>query len=203
MAKKRLAVTCASHVLSRTFSGLPIVDAKADFTLVVRTKDVQAAKGHEKDAANCVLAKACAQQVGASIVAFFRRTAYLELPDKNGKRRVVRYKLDDDAAAIVAAFDRGKTVQGEVMVTLKAPKTSQTLDKVLERSRRKRAAQRKAILNGTFTERGAIKGPIRKAQIVNLDVRNGTGLVHNTIKKNAKKSPHDPSRGETTAMKTE
>jgi hypothetical protein len=183
MAKlKTKNVHAASHVVRTTFDGLPIVDAKADFTLVVRTKDVSAAQGYEKDAANCILAKACASQVGASKVAFFRRTAYLDLPDNKGKRMVVRYKLDDDAAAIVAAFDRGKSVQGEVSVTLKAPKPSESLDRVAESSRRKRANQRKAVLNGTIVRRGPTSGPPRMARISSLDVRNGTGLVHNTLK---------------------
>ena len=113
---KKLAIQGASEVRRTAFNGLPIVDAKADFTVLVRTRNVRAAKGHEKDAANCILAKACADQLGASLVAFFRTTAYLELPDSSGNRRVVRYKLDDDAAAIVAAFDRGEasSVRGEV-----------------------------------------------------------------------------------------
>lgn len=184
MKKRAYGTEAASAVLRTTFSGLKIVDAEADFTLLVRTQDIDAAKGHEKDAANCVLAKACAKQVGASVVAFFRRIAYLELPDSKGNKVVKRYTLDDDAAAIIAAFDRGKAVKGEVMVTLKAPRRSLRLDRMLEKSRRSRVAKRKAVLSGVITERCAKKGPsAHKAQIINVDVRNGSGLVQNIIKK--------------------
>lgn len=181
---KRYGAECANAVLLRTFNGIPIVDAKADFTLMVRTSSVKAAEGQEKDAANCILAKACREQVGASIVAFFRRVAYLELPDSRGRKRVVRYKLDDDAAAIVAAFDRGKSVRGEVMVTLKAPRKSESLDAVRKKSRDLRERHRAAILNGIIIEKGSKSGPSpHKAKVLNLDVRNGQGLVHNSIKK--------------------
>lgn len=184
MAKpKKTSCVAASHVVRETFDGMPIVDAEADFTLMIVTDDIVAAAGHEKDATNCILAKACARQVGASRVAFFRRTAYLDLPNSRGERRLVRYKLDDDAAAIVAAFDRGKFVRGQVTVTLKAPLPSQRLDRVLQKSRRRREVVRKSLLNGTILK--TKKNPslaAHKTNVMDIDVRNGTGLVHNVIK---------------------
>ena len=185
--RQKLAINGAADVRRETFNGLPIVDAKADFTLIVRTEAVKAAKGNEKDAANCILAKACAKQVGASIVAFFRRTAYLELPDAKGNRRVVRYILDTDAAAIVAAFDRGKNVKGEVMVTLKAPQPYQTLDSIRERGRESKRRQREAVLRGEIDElvmqNRNQKRLFKKPHVTDIDVRSGTGLVQNSIKK--------------------
>ena len=181
--KTPLAMEGAKRVRRETFGGLPIVDAKTDFTLVVRTRDVTAAKGHEKDASNCILAKACAQQVGASVVAFFRRTAYLELPDAKGVRRVVRYRLDDDARAIVSAFDRGKSVKGEVTVTLKAPTASQSLDSLREKSRQKRAGVQKAVLSGRIYDPKMQARYHEKPAIAGVDVRSGTGRVHNAVKK--------------------
>jgi hypothetical protein len=180
--KRQWAIGGAGEVRRTTFGGIPIVDAVADFSLVVRTQDVNAAKGSEKDATNCVLAKACAQQVGASLVAFFRRTAYLELPDAKGNKRVVRYMLDNDAAAIVAAFDRGKSVRGEVMVTLKAPRPGQTLDKVRERSVRAHA-RRAAIVKGEILPSQNQGRFHMKPTIADMDVRSGIGLVHNIVKK--------------------
>lgn len=181
--KKQWAIGGAGEVRRTAFGGLPIVDAEADFSLIVRTQDVNAAKGSEKDATNCILAKACAQQVGASIVAFFRRTAYLELPDAEGNRRVVRYMLDGDAAAIIAAFDRGKSVRGEVMVTLKAPRKNETLDSVRERSARAHA-RRAAVLKGEILPSRNHGQFHKKPTITDMDVRNGTGLVHNIVKRN-------------------
>lgn len=182
--KRRLAIQGAGEVRRETFNGLPIVDAEADFTLVVRTDDITAAKGNEKDASNCILAKACARQVGASIVAFFRTVAYLELPDSEGNRRVVRYMLDNDAAAIVAAFDRRKSVRGEVMVTLKAPRESERLDTIRESTRKSKEKKRKAVLSGEIVETNKKQARFhKKPSVSDMDIRNGSGLVHNTLKK--------------------
>ncbi len=189
MAKCSHPINDASSVIRRTFGGLPMVDAKADFTLMIRTSNVKSAAGHEKDASNCILAKACQQQIGASIVAFFRQVAYLELPDSRGNSRVVRYMLDADTSAIVAAFDRGKAVKGEVTVTLRAPKRSQRLDVVLSQSRKNKARKREALLKGIILE-GPKFGPTRnRARVMDMDVRNGTGLVQSIKKTIGKTRP--------------
>jgi hypothetical protein len=181
---KKLAMNNAHEVLRTTFNGLPIVDADADFSLIIRNTEVKAAKGMEKDAANCILAKACAKQVGASVVAFLRETAYLELPDAKGNKRVVRYKLDADAAAIVAAFDRGKSVQGEVMVKLKAPTASRTLDYIRANSRRTKERRNQAAIRGEIIEKDMSHARYHnKRSVKDMDVRNGTGLIHNMIKR--------------------
>lgn len=177
--RKKWAISGANEVRRTSFDGMPIVDAVADFTLVVRTADVKAAEGNQRNAANCILAKACQAQVGASTVAIFRRTAYLDLPDAKGERRVVRFILDKGAAAIVSAFDRGRSVKGEVTVTLRAPTPSQTLDDARERTRRRTAA----ILRGEIVPGNNASGFHKKPTISRMDVRNGTGLVHNALKK--------------------
>jgi hypothetical protein len=186
MAKgRKLAINNANEVLRTTFNGLPIVDAEADFSLIVRNTEVKAAKGMERDASNCILAKACAKQVGATIVAFLRTVAYLELPDGKGNKRVVRYMLDEDSQAIVKAFDRGKAVRGEVMVTLKAPRASDKLDYIREESRLKAARERKAAIRGEITGNNnpRMARYQSKRSVKDMDVRNGTGLVQNMIKK--------------------
>lgn len=189
MAKDKMMAPAGARVVRReTFDGLPIVDADADFSLIVRTRDLKAAKGNEKDAANCILAKACANQVGATTVAFFRSVAYLDLPDDNGNRRVVRYLLDESAAAIVSAFDKGETVKGEVMVTLKAPSESMTLDAIRERSRSRNERKRKSVVNGEIIEPVVSQRRLHKSPSVkDMDVRSGTGLVQSVIRK-AKKT---------------
>ena len=179
--KRMLAIEGAGRARREAFNGLPIVDATADFTLIVRTRDVKAARGSEKDATNCILAKACAKQVGASIVAFFRRTAYLELPDSKGNRRVVRYILDNDAAAIVAAFDRGRSIRGEVTVTLKAPRPSQTLDVIREKGK-KRSARKRAVLRGEIVDTSKAN-TVQFHKKPTLAVRKGNGLVKNIVKR--------------------
>lgn len=177
--KRVAAVGGAGRVLRETFDGLPIVDAKADMTLVVRTTDVEAAEGNAKDASNCVLAKACARQFGSSKVMFFRTCAYVEKPEPDGKRVVTRFILDEHAAAIVRAFDKGKCVKGEVSVTLKAPKQSQSLDYLVDKQRRRTI--RKAMIRGTIVNKSPSAGVYRKPRLADMDVRNGTGMVHNSV----------------------
>jgi hypothetical protein len=180
-ASKKLAMTAVQQVLRKTFDGMPIVDANADFTLVVRTADIKGAK--RKDFSKCILARACARQVGATKVAFMRMFAYLELPDPKGKKRLVRFLLDKDAAAIVAAFDRGKSVRGEVTVTLRAPHPSQTLEAGRQNSKLRAERQRQALLKGEVIEKNMSNARYAsKAKFNRLFVRNGTGMVHNIVK---------------------
>lgn len=176
---RSLAFHGAAEVRRSTFDGMPIVDAEADFTLLVRTEDVDAAKGNERDASNCILAKACASQVGASRVAFFRSIAYLDLPNAKGERRLVRFVLDKDASAIVRAFDRGKSVKGEVSVTLRAPTSSTTLDAIMEKAKRDRQKKRQALLVGKLEGDGTKARFHKRPSMADMDVRVGSGLVHN------------------------
>lgn len=170
-----------SKAIRRTFEGLSIVDAVTDMALVVRKQDVAAARGSQKDASNCVIAKACRSKLGSSKVVIFRRVAYIELPDADGTRLVKRFFLSDEAAAIVRAFDRGKKVQGEVTVTLKAPNKSNTLDECRKRSIRRR----RAIMSGEV-EQFSTETTFPRPRKADLDIRNGSGQVQNTLVKASK-----------------
>ena len=187
--RRQLAFAGAREVRRETFDGLPIIDAKADFTVVLRDSDIRAAKGNRKDAANCVLAKACARQVGASRVAFFRQVAYLDLPDAEGNRNVVRFFLDDDAAAIVRAFDRGRSVKGEVSVTLKAPTTSRRLDHLYQLGKERRERRRKALIKGELLDADMTRKRLhRQPRVADMDVRNGTGMFQIAVVKPSKRA---------------
>jgi hypothetical protein len=177
---RSLAFHGAAEVRRTTFGGLPIVDADADFTLVVRDADVKAAQGSRLDFSNCVLAKACRRQVGASVVAFFRTIAYVDLPDHKGKRNVVRFYLDNDAAAIVKAFDRGKAVAGEVTVKLLAPRPSNRLEAVRQHNKERRERQSQALLKGEIYGNPAQARFARKPRVADMDIRNGSGKVQMT-----------------------
>lgn len=184
-AKRFAAVGGAGKVIRREFKGLPMVDAKADFSLVLRTADIHAAKGHAKDPENCALAKACARQLHSSKVVFFRSVAYVDMPDEKGVRSVIRFILPDNTSAIIRAFDKGESVKGEVMVALKAPSDSCTLDAALKRyrnSQKLRAARRAAMLRGEITGGDTGVGIFKKPRVADIDVRNGSGMVHNTVK---------------------
>ncbi len=185
MAKKRMiAIQAAALIRRKTFDGMPIVDAKKDFTLVVPNGSVKT--GTRKDPANCALANACREQVHASKVVFFRKTAYMDLPDPKGIRTVYRFLLGKDAVEFIKRFDRGETVKGNVTVTLKAPNPSRTLDANRKESRQRREKGRKALLRGELAGTTGNKATFaKKARISHIDVRNGTGLVHNVLKKQA------------------
>lgn len=179
-----IAIQAAGRVLRKTFDGMPIVDAKRDFTLSVNGKDIKA--GKRKDPGNCALANACREQVHASKVVFFRKTAYMDLPDSKGVRTVYRFLLGKEAVAFVRQFDRGEKVNGDVTVTLKAPPPSNTLDSNRAESRQRREKARKALLRGELAGTTGNKATFaRKPRVSDIDVRNGTGLVHNIVKGSA------------------
>lgn len=183
MATKKkpvLAVKGAENVRRETFDGLPIVDAEADMIVVVRNEDIKRARGNEKDAEKCALAKACARDFGSTKAAFFRTVAYIELPDENGNRRVVRFILGRAAAEIVRAFDRRKSIKGEVAVRLKAPSRGRKLDYVRDKQKANTKRKREAILKGKVID-VTPQAPrfAKKPNVSDIDVRNGSGLVQN------------------------
>jgi hypothetical protein len=174
----------ASKVRRETFDGMPIEDADADMFVRVSDQDIRLAesKGAQRDPANCALAQACASQLGSSRVAFFRRTAYVDLPDAKGNRRVVRFMLDAPAAAIVEAFDKGQSVRGEVVVTMRKPCNSMTLDHLRAKDAARRE-RRSAIIRGEIAGKPHNVRYHKRPTMADMDVRHGGGRVHNSVKK--------------------
>lgn len=183
MAKKKLqAVLGVMQAVRREFEGMSVEDAKTDLPIVVNSEEVRAAAGNEKDPENCVLAKACRQQLRSRKVLFFRSVAYVHHPGKDGVDRVYRYMIGDAARAIIAAFDRGQEVAGNVLVRLMAPKPSESLDGI--RTRWKRNQKKKtAKIVGTLTKNNYKGSPFKKGIPKDITIRSGTGMVHMVLKK--------------------
>lgn len=164
--------SCFKKNISREFGGLPLVEAKSDLCIVLSDEDIK--KGKKKDPAQCAIAHFGRRVYHAKKVAFFRSTAYIDLPDENGVRRVVRFMLSKPAKDFIKAFDKNEAVKSGVGLVLKAPSQSETLDAKLER--------RKKHMNYKHPRKPmtTIKKKIKKKPVA-IDVRNGSG-VFQTIK---------------------
>lgn len=177
--KTKSTIEGVSEIIRTTFEGLPIQDGTSSLLLTVHTEDVAKAKGKEKDAMNCILAQACQRQMHSAKVAFFRTVAYIEHADAKGQRGVYRYRLSPEARAIVAAFDGGKTVKGEVCIELLPPTPSTSLDATRARSKE---SYRKALLQGYIKDLSQARQDAGSV-VSKLDIRNGTGMVKSIVHK--------------------
>lgn len=176
--KSKSMIEGVKEVIRTTFDGLPIKDGDSKLLLTVHTEDVDTATGGQKDAMNCILAKACQRQMHSATVAFFRTVAYIEHADAQGQRGVYRYMLSPEARAIIEAFDRGKRVKGEVCIELLPPPPSHSLDGARARSK---SNYRKALLTGHI-KRDSNSRQFAGSLTTKLDIRNGTGLVKSIYK---------------------
>ncbi len=176
--KSKSTIEGVSEIIRTTFDGVPIKDGDSRLLLTVHTEDVDRAMGNEKDATNCILAKACQRQMHSAKVAFFRTVAYIEHADAKGERGVFRYCLSREARFIIEAFDRGKTIKGEVCIELLPPTPSVSLDGARARNK---AAHRKALIEGHIKDVSRSRKSAHNI-VTKLDIRNGTGLVKSILR---------------------
>lgn len=175
--KQMMAVLGVAQAVKREFEGIPVVDAEADLSVVLNTAEIEAAKGNEKDPENCVLAKACRQQLRSTKVLFFRSVAYVHHPGEDGVFRVYRYKVRNATRAIIEAFDRKQKVAGNVLVKLEAPRRSDSLEYLRSKGKKHRSERKqRAALVGKATCGGA--RPFKRTTAKDISVRSGTGMVH-------------------------
>jgi hypothetical protein len=170
--------------IKRVFNDLPVVEAKADIRVAILTRDTRGAtKG---DPTNCLLARACKRQFGSANALFFRRTAYIEIPDENNVRRVERFMVPEDAYDVLSGFD----VDGKIRTggfVLRAPRPSERLDA----QTRYQAERNRALLNGErfidpVRSAAAKKSRSnRKALRLQAALRDGHGMVHFVTKEPA------------------
>lgn len=189
----------AAVAIRRLWGDLPVVDAERDLRVIMGPDDVKSAV--PKDPMNCVFARACRRLYRSSKVLFLRSTAYVDLPQQDGTRRVERFELPRGMRDLIDDFDRGKGVIPEGGFLLLAPTPGRRMDRrrlLQKRERDRRAAAglsraedrrkerdreqergRRAALLGTTEGIGRGKGKYRD-ELLAIDgtVRNGTGLVH-------------------------
>lgn len=105
MRKKKTRTT-------RTFEGLPVVDATQDIALHILPVDIKRAE--KKDPASCAAAKAGQRELRKDVRVFLTRTYVKE------KDHWVRYLTPESASREIVSFDRGSTFEPGTYV-VKAP----------------------------------------------------------------------------------
>ena len=103
---------------TRTFEGLPVVDAKDDIVLNVSKHDVQISK--KKDPAHCAAAEAGKRELKCEVKVYLSRM-YV----KTGKQWV-RYVTPSNVSREIVSFDRGNQFEPGSYV-FKAASISQRL----------------------------------------------------------------------------
>jgi hypothetical protein len=168
--------TCSS--IERIWGGVKVCEARKPLRVFLLPTDIKGAESH--DPTNCAFARAVRRMCGGRAV-FLRRTAYIELMQPNGEKRVERFMMPENMRAIVEAFDkRGECPPGGFMLIPPAPSEK------LEAKRKRERMHHKALVKGTAR---TVKGTPRAgtyAKPVEILVngvrirdgyRYGTGLV--------------------------
>lgn len=161
--------------IKRSYNGMPVKDAKANLTVVLVKEDLKGAT--RKDPSCCVFAQACKRLFkGAAI--FYKKVAYIELPDEDGTRYIHRYKLTSAAMEFIAEYDRTGKFPIGVGVNLLRPPKSCTLD-TMRRYHHKHFEKINAI-NKLKRKHGIERRAYTKAKprVFDKSVRNGTGSMH-------------------------
>jgi len=166
--------------IRRHWGDVEVVDADKNLRVFIQPEDVRSAT--QKDPGCCVFAQACKRQFSATKVLFWRSVAFVELPAPKGGRRVERFELSPQMRDLIDNFDRGNKVQELAGFELKRPRPSQTFEGMARRNKKKHAKRKEALLMGTRHSikkgrqgEGKYSKPVR---VVDLEVRNGSGMVH-------------------------
>ena len=166
--------------ITRLWGGIPVKDSEHDLRVIIKPCDVKGAV--EKDPENCVFAKACRRSFGTKKVLFFRRIAYVEIPDENGESKVERFFMSESVHNLIRDFDRGNAIIPHGGFLLKAPSPSNTLEskRIKQRANEKRIKE--ALLKGESLE--SVKKPkhssVKKPKEIDMEIRSGKGMVHFT-----------------------
>jgi hypothetical protein len=167
-----------AKTVERFWDGIPVDDATNDLRIIIKPCDINSAS--RKDPGHCVFARACKRSFGTKRVLFLRSIAYVELPDENGETKVERFKMSQSVQQLVRDFDRGDNVIPHGGFLLLAPGHSNQLQYGREKEMARYKKQKDALLRGETLEsinRKKIKEGPHKPRMIDLEVRNGTGLV--------------------------
>jgi hypothetical protein len=91
------------------FPGLPVVEAKHALRIQPSASDLSNSVRH--DAQRCVFSQCARRMWGSHRVVFFGSTAYLDLLDSYGRRRVERFLISADGRRLIRDFDAGKKIK--------------------------------------------------------------------------------------------
>jgi len=155
---------------------MPVKDAKARLTVVVLEQDVT--KGTRKDPSCCAFAQACKRLFKGEAV-FYKKIAYIELPDEDGERYVHRYRLSHKATELIMKYDKTGKFPSGVGIDLRPPSKTTSLEGMRRYhtawSERISARKRAKNSKGMPPSRPYTKGAPR---FFDTSVRNGTGSMH-------------------------
>jgi hypothetical protein len=169
----------STEEIQRLWGDVEVIDAEKDLRVFIKPEDVSSAK--TKDPGCCVFAQACKRQFAATKVMFWKSVAYVELPGKDGHRRVERFILSPAMRSLIEDFDKGNPVALSAGFELKRPPPHLTFDGKRENNRRNqknfRRRQREALIKGSSVGTGnrAYEKPLI---VIDMEVRNGKGMVH-------------------------
>lgn len=171
--------------LRRLWGDIDVEDGKADFQVLIRPEDVRTAK--RKDFGGCIFAQSCKRVTGSDKVAFYKSVAYIGMADEQGKPVVRRFVIPEAARKLIASFDRGQPVPENASYILKAPPKSRSFESERDGRRKRKLLQRERLalkIEGEMIEsnRGVGRSSPGEPLVVDLSVRNGTGVVHFKLK---------------------
>ncbi len=166
--------------LKKLFGDLPVVEGKRDLHIQLSPSDLRKAG---KSPHNCVFAQACKRLWKSKGVMIYSTTAYIDLLDKNGDRKLTRFMISKPMAKVIQKFDNDGEVP-EVGVVLRAPSPSQTVRWRVRHKRRWRADPTNAHIEA-MNERARRKrrkaGKVPAVRHFKAAVfRGGTGKVRST-----------------------
>ena len=171
-----------SEEIKRIWGDVEVVDAAKDLRVFVQPCDIDSAI--KKDPGCCVFAQACKRQFAATKVLFWKHVAYVELPGPDGKRRVERFHLSVSMRKLIENFDKGDPILPEAGFELKTVPPSEAFGQRAKRNAKRllqKKARKEALLNGTINSGGneeeERKAKDKTPQIIDLEVRNGSGRV--------------------------
>lgn len=166
---KRKKLNSRQAIVGRYFRGLPVVDADEPLRIIVNKSDI--AKARRLDPNNCVFAQACRRLYNSSAVLVLRRTAYVELPDDNGRRSVHRFIISTETSEKIAAFDKtGEAPEGGFIFNPPSPFKRMDAERVYA------AKRKRAIKAGTHKVKHRPGGKSKLSRTM-LGVRDGRGKL--------------------------
>jgi hypothetical protein len=151
----------ARREIERGWGDTPVVDAKDNVRIFITPEDLNGAITNHP--AQCVLARACQRMFGTDKVLFFKRTAFVGLPDELGIERVERFMLGETVREVIRTFDRGEPIIPHAGVMLLAPSPSEKLEAKVRQNHTPAARRRARQRQQRRTERARAERATRAA----------------------------------------
>jgi hypothetical protein len=175
-------------LLKRVFQGMEVRDATADLIIIIKEEDYVGAI--PRDMEHCGFANCGRRLYNSSTMVFMNTVAYVEIPDEDGVRRVLRFSIGSKMQGAIKVLDESngtKHVTGTFV--LKAPRMSHKLDTLMKYSRKQAKkpgrAQRKRTVEKqrkvAIKSKATVVKTRNRAGVAGI-VRSGTGLIQTVVR---------------------